>query len=686
MSKRTNQRRHPRLIHLFALTALLVGPAAHGADAGQPPLSDSVPRPSLEKAIRDAALIPFNARFDLRDVGRAAPSGPDSPCASCWASAATYIMESKLTAAEGAFIDLSEAHMQRSQTGACHWGASAEAASAYLTAWRGPIAEDDYLAFGDKPSSAVAVRAHMDEVVWLPMRQGPLDNALIKQAIRQHGPVYASVSWRGIGNQANQAYYWPGNSPVHAVALIGWDDRFDRNKFTYTVQGTTYTPPGHGAFIARNNDGGFYFISYYDGTVGYNPVVVFETTLGTGADRLYQHDPYGTPTVVTASDIPGNLDDYVPKLIGANVFTADEPEQLIAVGFFQHPYPGRKEVFRLSVHLNPTGGPASVPFSPGNEVAQVTVESELGGYHSLALPHPVRLKAGQRFAVLLTGHDVAAEQNAAQLWVERKPYTNPFEAASGESYISRDGVTWFDLTTVPAIDHTTGAEELVFGNLAIKAYARSGWAAQKVASQWDPSKSVIELSNMTDLPLDLQVSLRRPPGDRATATPLSPQQESLRLGAGERMVVAIPAIDGIDPAALELQIGYQSSLGKLVQLKDWRPIGELKIAPLRVETTSPLPGATVPYPNPEITARFSRDIELGPGAGQVVIQSPGSTLPAQVAAQGPWLQIYPQDSLESPSLGGKVWTVIIPADAVTDRLGTSLTEAYSWSFFVIGVN
>jgi hypothetical protein len=595
-------------------------------------------------------------------------------------------MESKLSAAEGTFVDLSEAHMQRSQTGACDLGASAEAASAYLTAWRGPITEDDYQSLGQQHDDTAPVRAHVDEVVWLPVRQGPLDNAQIKQAIRQHGPVYASVGWRGIGNQAHQAYYWPGNSPVHAVALIGWDDRFDRNKFTYTAQGTTYTPPGDGAFIARNNDGGFYFISYYDGTVGYNAVVVFQTTLGTGADRLYQHDPYGTRTLITPSDIPGNLDDYVPKIIGANVFTADEDEQLVAVGFFQHPYPGMQQVYRLSVHLKPASVSASVPFSPGNEVAHVTVEPQLGGYHSVALPHPVRLKAGQRFAVLLTGHDVAAEQNAAPLWVERKPFSDPFEAAPGESYISRDGITWFDLTAIPGNNYETGQEEFVYGNLAIKAYAHSGWPMPKVESHWDPSNGVLELSNVTGSPLDLRVSVRRAPGGGNAVTPVSPRHGSLRLGAGERAAVAIPDIDGIDPAAIQLQIGYQSSLGKLIALKEWQPIGELKIAPLRVETTSPLPGATVPYPNPEITARFSRDIKLGPGAGQVTIQSPDSTLPTQVAVQGPWLQIYPQGSLESLSLGGKVWTVIIPADAVTDSLGTSLTEAYSWSFFVIGVN
>lgn len=682
MSKRMNQEGHPGFTHVLALMLLLGGASAHAAEAGQAPSPNTVPRPQLEKAARDAALIPINARFDLRDHGGAAPSEPDSACASCWSSAATYVMESKLTAAEGAFVDLSEAHMQRSQAGACDLGASAEAASAYLTAWRGPISEKDYQALGHQHDDTALVRAHVDEVVWLPVRQGPLDNAQIKQAIRSQGPVYASVSWRGIGNQEHQAYYWPGNSPAHAVALLGWDDRFDRNKFTYTVQGTVYTPPGDGAFIARNNNGGFYYVSYYDGTIGYNAVVAFGTTLGIDVDRLYQHDPYGTRSLITPSDIPGNLDDYVPKIIGANVFTAETAELLVGLGFFQHPYPGRNEVYRLSVHLNPS----SAPFSPGNEAAHVDVEPRFGGYHSVALEHPVRLKPGQRFAVLLTGHEVDAEQNAALLWVEKKPFSKHFQAAPAESYISRDGSNWFDLTTLPGVNHATGDSDFVYGNLAIKAYAMSAPTLPKVESKWDPANGAIELSNVIDSPVDVRVSVRRARAGADGVSPVSSRDGWLKLGAGERVAVAIPDIDAGDPAAIQMQLGYQPSRGKLVALKEWRPIGELKIAALRVETTSPLPGDNLPYPNPEISARFSRDIKLGAGAEQIIIQSPDSTLSTQVAVQGRWLQIYPQGSLEPSSLGGKTWTVIIPADALTDSFGTSLPEAYSWSFSVIGVN
>ncbi len=524
------------------------------------------------------------------------------------------------------------------------------------------------------------IRAHVNEVVWIPVRQGPLDNAQIKQAIRQHGPVYASVGWRGIGNPTYQAYYWPGNSPAHAVALIGWDDRFDRNKFTYTAQGTTYTPAGDGAFIARNNDGGFYSISYYDGTVGYNAVVAF-LRHGPEADRLYQHDPYGTRTLITPSTIPGNLNDYIPTLIGANVFTAEKDEHLVALGFFQHPYPGRSEVFHVSVHLDP----GSAPFSPGRVVARVAVEPQLGGYHSVALRHPVSLRSGQRFAVLLTGHQVDAEQNFAPLWVEKKPFNDPFEASPGESYVSRDGATWFDLTTVPEVNHETGAEELVYGNLAIKAYAKSASPLSKVEARWSPSSRAIELTNPTELPLELRASVRWAPDGSDAASPGS-WQKWVQVGAGERVSVALPSIESTQPMTLQLQLGYGYRFGKLMDLSPWRPIGELKLVPLRVETTSPLPGATVPFPNVEIAARLSRDIKLGPGAGQVVLSSPDSTLATQVSVQGAWLRIYAQGSLTSPSLGGKVWTVTVPADAVTDSSGTSLTEAYSWSFLVIGVN
>lgn len=50
-------------------------------------------------------------------------------------------------------------------------------------------------------------------------------------------------------NSDNAALYYNGSESVdHDVALVGWDDNYDRNNFNNT-------PPGNGAWIIRNSWG-----------------------------------------------------------------------------------------------------------------------------------------------------------------------------------------------------------------------------------------------------------------------------------------------------------------------------------------------------------------------------------------------------------------------------------------------
>jgi len=626
MSTQIDSRAASTAIYLF--TAAVLSSAASLCQAGVPfdsPASSL--QPTTDSGMLQLSATPLSrfrplpAYFDLRDEGRAAPARPDDSCASCWSDAATYVMESLLMPGEE--VDLSDAHMQLVQNQTCQAGASVESAMNYLVSWNGPIAESDYNQLVLKQGMKARERAHVQQVRYLPLRQGPLDNFRIKDAIYHYGPAYASVGWRGITNPTYNSYYWPGNSAVHAVALVGWDDDFPKEQFTSSYQGNTYTPAGDGAFIAKNNNGGFYFLSYYDGTVGYNTVATFNLEPVSNYQHIYQHDPHGTRSWIGPHKIPDNNGVFVPAIFGANLFTAQEAETLSTVGFYVQPYmlvPGAEAVFHVAIHLDPDSGPVS---SAGPALS-FTTRVALGGYHSITLPSEIPLSANQRFSVVLWGYSSTGTHNAIHLPVERRPFTEPepspveqgpFEVSPGESFISKDGLSWFDVTEVPDTNSETGAMEYVYGNLGIKAYTKATETATK----------------MTDYRL-VQVETTKP-----------------------------------------------------MQLKPRRPVYTLGAAPL-LDSTTPLSNDTVATEHPQITAYFDREVKPGPGLAQITLSAHDESRTAYASVDGDALSIFPVGPLGDNDLGGKQWTVTIPAGAVTDLYGKPTEQPYAWSFWVIGVN
>ena len=109
----------------------------------------------------------------------------------------------------------------------------------------------------------------------------------------------------------------------HAVTIVGWDDNYDRNKFTTQ-------PPDNGAFIAKNSwntswgEEGYFYISYYD-SVFATDCAVFTAEPADNYDHIYQYDPLGWTINLNASgsDVAWFRND----------FTIVSDERLEAVGF-----------------------------------------------------------------------------------------------------------------------------------------------------------------------------------------------------------------------------------------------------------------------------------------------------------------------------------------------------------------
>ncbi len=102
----------------------------------------------------------------------------------------------------------------------------------------------------------------------------------IKSELYQGHGVCVSLNAQHPGlNSKNRAVYYDGDEkPNHAVAVVGYDDDFPKEKFARTKSDGTViegsTPPDNGALIVKNSwglttfdgdtDDGFLYLSYYD--------------------------------------------------------------------------------------------------------------------------------------------------------------------------------------------------------------------------------------------------------------------------------------------------------------------------------------------------------------------------------------------------------------------------------------
>lgn len=400
-----------------------------------------------------SAKLRLPDRYDLRALGRVTPVKNQGLCGSCWACATYASLESFLMPGEE--WDFSENNMKNSH--GFDWDSCSKGnilmSSAYLARWSGPIleADDPYDPDDDYSPPGLVPQKHVQQVLFLPPRNGPNDNDGIKQAVMTYGAVYTLVYWDPFGEDPyydpiNYAYYYNGSdihnhAVAHAVAVVGWDDYYDRSNFVDP-------PPGDGAFLIKNSwgtswgDGGYFYISYYDSSMGYKANAMFQNAEPTtNYTSVYQYDPLGLVEV---------LGYGIDTAWFANVFTAEESEQLAAVSFYSWAVDSNYEI---EIYVNPVSPP----------VGGLVASSESGvlpypGYHTIALRTPVELVENDEFSVVVK---LTTPGWAYPIPIEyaEPDYSSAAEASPGESFVSPDGSSWADVT---AWDSST--------NVCIKAF------------------------------------------------------------------------------------------------------------------------------------------------------------------------------------------------------------------------
>lgn len=429
----------------------------------------------------------FPETYDLRALGLVSPVRDQNPYGSCWAFSAMASLESSALKAGLESPDYSEQFLSyfgyvdqgQSMVGfgdysaadfpeLMDFGGDDFKAIALLARGTGAVSEISAPYGSSAPSPSAPVTRSLRNVYYFyydsdtRYQKASVEN--IKQALMDHGAVSVGMfagdplggAWEisPYFNVTTNASYIPSENPDgfsvgnanHAVTVVGWNDNYSKDNFNPSNR-----PPYDGAWIVKNSwgstwgDSGYFYLSYNDAVmdtgaayVGGDPSIY---------DTVYQHDPLGW----CGSYKPdGTVKDTAWM---ANVFTATVDTDLKAVSFYAG---GVGNTYSIYVYKDVVDGPTSGVLMLDGQ----TGSQQVPGYYTVPLRSSVSLAAGQKFSVVVRittpgyGFPIAVEGRI-------KGYSDKISAAPGQSYISANGSSWTDMTS---IDSTSNVCLKAFGS------------------------------------------------------------------------------------------------------------------------------------------------------------------------------------------------------------------------------
>ena len=400
---------------------------------------------SVKAGVR--AAIP--SKFDLRKTNRVSSVKNQGQNGSCWTFATYGSMESYLKLF-GTEYDFSEKHMRNMH--GFDWGpndgGNRDIATSYLARGTGPILEKDdpYDAYINVSPTNVKRAFDIDKVIYLPDVHNANETNVIKQAIMEYGGVYTTLSSQKYYEKKEaRSYYNPGSGKAdHAGTIVGWDDHFSKNSFQTKA-------PGDGAWIVKNSwgtsfmDGGYYYVSYYDGFCGKSNAVFIPQRKDPNA-VISQYDDFGA-----TRSVGYNMQGYI-----ANVFTSDEDQTIYQAGLFTVAMNTQYKLYIVR-DLKSTDDLTANREEIGSGVI------EYPGYYTLDT-NQIKVKKGERFAIVAYMNSSASKYKYPMpIEMPIANYASKATAQEGQSYVSSQGEKWTDLT-----------KEVRNANACIKAIGTTG--------------------------------------------------------------------------------------------------------------------------------------------------------------------------------------------------------------------
>ncbi len=316
-------------------------------------------------------------------------------------------------------------------------------------------------------------------------------------------------------------YVYEDESLDHGVCIVGWDDDYPAENFSHGAtpeEQAITTPPGNGAWIAKNSWGsevdattddlgntinrkkwgtlndegvstGYFYLSYYDKTISQAESMEFDADLGAeGAFEVLQHDymPSTNGFYTTPETAGSNVTS------SANVFEAKN---------------GAIEVKSVSTRTSETNSRVTFAIyelnddatnpTDGRMLYRISRNFEYGGFHRLNLDQPITIGAGKRFSVVSTMSTVdpvgvrlysatanhgAGEEAMNSLTRGKAKFYSSAVINEGESYLYTDGSwqDWKDYTDALPLEEeekamapsaTKHVDAAPIDNFSIKVYA-----------------------------------------------------------------------------------------------------------------------------------------------------------------------------------------------------------------------
>ncbi len=364
--------------------------------------------------------------YDLRNRYRISAIRNQGRYGTCWAFGALTAMESALLPEASYMFSVDHMSMSNSFNVTQYDGGEYTMGMAYLAAWQGPVYEaDDPYGDGETNSDLEAVK-HVQEMRIIASK----DIAAIKEAVFKYGGVQTSL-YSSLKNASSSSKYYNRNTnsycyigttkPNHEVVIIGWDDNYSKDNFSIPLE-------GDGAFICQNSwgesfgDNGVFYVSYYDTNIGTHNVVYTRIDEVDNYDNIYQSDLCGWV---------GKMGYEKESMYGANVFTAEKDENVVAAAFYATAPDTEYKVYVVEKFVN------EASFEDRILVAEGTLED--AGYYTIDFEQEIPVKAGQKYAVVLYVYTPGATHPMAIEYDSGDKFLDNIILDDGEGYISYTG-------------------------------------------------------------------------------------------------------------------------------------------------------------------------------------------------------------------------------------------------------
>ncbi len=324
---------------------------------------------------------------------------------------------------------------------------------------------------------------------------------VVKQSIVDNGAVAVSYNcYFSNYNVANdmECYYDNGFAIMpspddmgHEVAIIGWDDDFDRENFCEDMR-----PESNGAWLCKNSWGedagssaegyeGYFWMSYETAVRQYTQ---FEVQSVDAFDNIYQSQAISRYTVYGSTS-------------AGNVYTANNDEVLEQVCFSSI---GAAD---LTIDIYKLNEGYSSP-TDGQNVLSFNTSVDFSGIHCVDCPQDVNLSKGDIFSIVIS--------DESELQIDYD--SNLFGDTENISYITDENGNWVDVADIDGIGHivikayTSNKDNAVYktelSNSISKAesydYSESvpDVLIEKLKAQLEISKSVFADENATQNAVD----------------------------------------------------------------------------------------------------------------------------------------------------------------------------------------